>query len=126
MTKNLIFTLCLALIGSVNVFALNCQTTGTSTNYNAVAAWSCGRVPTSSDNIEINHAVTVTGNITYQWATQTITVNTGGYLKITGDMLMRGAGEKIVINGGTLEVVGKLTVQNGGVTVDVNGGTLKV
>jgi hypothetical protein len=101
----------------------------TPSNFDTNATWSCSHAPTSNaDNVTVSHYVTRSSSVTWQWGAQTITVNSGGYLKIVGDLTLKGSGNKIIINnGGTLEVTGTLTIENGGVTLDVeNGGNLKV
>jgi hypothetical protein len=114
------------LLASFDAKAVTCSTNGGSTNYNAAGAWGCGHVPTSSDDLSIGHAVTSATSITYQWGPQTITINSGGYLKISGNALLQGTVNIVINNGGTLEVTGTLTTQNGGPTITVNnGGTLK-
>ncbi|MBT1687756.1 T9SS type A sorting domain-containing protein [Dawidia soli] len=134
MSKNskTLFTLILLLYVSITAaLAAECQTqAGTvaaPANFNSTATWSCGRVPTTGwpgpDNITINHPIYYTGTMSATWVTQLITINSGGSLKITGDLNLAGSNARVVVNGGTLEVTGtlsidgqsRITVQNGGV-----------
>ncbi|HEY5751441.1 MAG TPA: T9SS type A sorting domain-containing protein [Chryseolinea sp.] len=129
MIKNFAFStfFTLILFAGFQAQAATCSTNGASTNYNAAGAWGCGHVPTSSDDLSISHSVTSATSIGYQWGPQTITINSGGYLKISGNALLQGTVNIVINNGGTFEVTGILTTQNGGPTITVNnGGTLKV
>jgi hypothetical protein len=120
-------------IGVITAQAANCNsqsgTSGSPSNFDTNGTWSCGTAPTSNaHNITVSHYVTRTGNLAYEWGTQTITINSGGYLKIVGNLTLKGGNTKVIINsGGTLEVTGTILMETGGVTFDVqNGGTVKV
>ncbi|MCD9019571.1 hypothetical protein [Parachryseolinea silvisoli] len=115
--------------GMTTSMAVDCQTVagtvGAPANYNSASTWSCGHVPTSSDNVIINHPVTITGNQTYQWANQTITINSGGILKITGTLTVQGSNEIFNVNGGTLDVAGTITLDNQPKLNVTNNGVVK-
>lgn len=111
------FSVLLFFCGGITTsMAADCQTVagtaGSPANYNSASTWSCGHVPNGSDNIIINHPVTITGNQTYQWANQTITINSGGILKITGALTVQGSNEVFNVNGGTVDVAGLITLDN--------------
>jgi hypothetical protein len=126
-----LFSVFLLFCASVtSVLAAECQTqagtVATPANYNSASTWSCGRVPLTAwpgpDNVTINHVLTYTGNMSASYVTQLITINSGGSLKISGNLNLQGSNVQIVVNGGTLEVVGTITLDNQpSITVQNNG-----
>ena len=87
------------LLSSIGYSALaaDCYTTANDT-------WSCG-IPSSADNLFINHQVTITGNYT---ATGNITISNGGNLTITGNLTTNN--NDIFIEFGVLNVDGSVTI----------------
>jgi hypothetical protein len=126
-----LFSLFLLFCASVTTaLAAECQsqagTVATPANYNNASTWSCGRVPTTNwpgpDNVTINHVLTYTGNMAASYVTQLITINSGGSLKISGNLNLQGNNVQIVVDGGTLEVGGTITLDNSAnITVKNNG-----
>jgi hypothetical protein len=126
-----LFSVFLLFCASVtSVLAAECQTQAgtiaTPANYNSASTWSCGRVPLTAwpgpDNVTINHVLTYTGTMSASNITQLITINSGGSLKISGNLNLQGSNVRIVVNGGTLEVVGAITIDNNAsITVQNNG-----
>ncbi|MBT1710424.1 hypothetical protein KK062_19425 [Fulvivirgaceae bacterium PWU5] len=132
-SKTLFTVFLLFCASATSVLAAECQTqTGTvatPANYNNASTWSCGRVPTTGwpgpDNVTINHPIYYTGDMSAAWVSQTITINSGGSLKISGNLNLQGNSLQIIVNGGTLEVGGTITLDNQPTITVQNNGVVK-
>ncbi|KAA5537353.1 T9SS type A sorting domain-containing protein [Taibaiella lutea] len=101
-------------------------------DWSSPATWACGNIPTSSSNVNINNAVTVStsGNVA-----SNVTVNTGASLIISsGDLTMGAAGGDkkvftssgiLTVSGGTLNLNGNMVI-NSGSTFNQSGGNINV
>ena len=125
MKKILLFTLC---IFSVNAFAQH-TSTGTNLDWNNAAAWDQNSIPGSSDNVIINHAITVSVSnavcnnlrVNHNSGAGSLTisgndakVDAGGTGKVYGVVTVTGGS---ATNPATLDIAGELTL-SGSITVN--------
>lgn len=77
------------------------STTGTTTQWNSTATWSGTVLPGATDNITINHSVTVNGDYTVNDLTVgtggTLTFNKGTSLTVSGDFTNNATEDKVTI-----------------------------
>ncbi|MEQ1854473.1 MAG: hypothetical protein ABMA01_23120, partial [Chthoniobacteraceae bacterium] len=99
----------LLFIWGTDALALTCNSNGGGT-WNAVARWSCGRVPLAVDDVFVLNGHTVT--IDTAALAQTVTVNTGGILRFA-----TGTARSLTVNNAGAQ--GNITVQTGA-TLDVD------
>ncbi len=121
----------LLLIMMVFSFSLYAQhtSTGANSDWSNAAAWDQGSVPTASDNVIINHAITVTAanavcnnlTVNYNGGSGSLTVSgndakvdAGGTGTIGGSVTITGGS---ATNPATLDIAGNLTI-SGSVTIN--------
>ncbi|MBX9810862.1 MAG: hypothetical protein K2Y16_04520 [Burkholderiales bacterium] len=116
MTRSIRLFSLLALLAGLGhapaALALVCNSTGTGLNWGTAATWTCGRVPTNADNVNIlaGHIITMNGNPgtalsltisgTANWAannttnvlTGGVTINAGGNIAGTANGVLTSAG----------------------------------
>ena len=97
----------LALSLYSNLHATTCTTT-------APGVWDCG-TPTGSDDLIVNHDVTISGDFTL---TGSIIVNAGATLTFTGEFILKGSSTTSI--SGTLDVTGNMQIL-GNAIVTVTG-----
>ena len=97
------------LVCGTEAVAATCNSTGGGT-WNAIARWSCGRVPLASDDVFVFNGHTVT--IDTAAVAQSVTVNTGGILRFSTV-----AARSLAV--GNAGAQGNVTIQTGA-TLDVD------
>ena len=112
----------MALVGAGLLFigTANAQITSAANgDWASTSTWTGGVVPSASDAVEIDHAVTINGNVNREDLT---TVNSGASLTVNGDLDVHGTyGDGIYVDG-----AGTFTINSGATLAidDVGGITL--
>jgi len=96
------------IFATSNIYALTCTSATGARNWNVVATWSCGRVPTTADTVVIPNTSTVTLNANSA-AVVSVDINAGGELVGDGTgktLYISGAGTNDLVNNGTIDFSG--------------------
>lgn len=93
------------LLSATNLFGATFTTTAT------VGTWDIPGAPTGTDDIIVNHDWSSYAGVgTMVNSTGSLTINAGGYLKVTGDMATWYGYDIIIAAGGTLHITGSFTL----------------
>lgn len=91
--------------------------------------WSPAGIPDpATQTIIVNHEMSISGDRSWSiWSgSRSVTVNNGGKIAVTGNLLLKGGSTNFIVNGGELEVSGELTIENGGAELTIASGLLDV
>jgi uncharacterized repeat protein (TIGR01451 family) len=132
----------LALVPATPAYAAACTAT-TSGNWSSAGTWSCGHVPTSSDDVMIGNGLSITVDVLA--VANSVTLNNGNAstaltiggtnsLNVTGDITLinttSGTIKVLAVGAGALTVGGNLNLNGGGGTqvtqLTVGTGTVSV
>lgn len=90
---------------------------GTFTTTGTPGTWAEGGAPGADDDLVIDHDwSTYNSSLGYSFGTVrgSVTINSGGYFKVAGSMVVRGNANVEIASGGSLEVTGSLDINGGG------------
>ena len=108
------------LIGNLNA---RTHTSITAGSWTAGSTWNTGRIPSNNDEIIIDHEVSYSGDLSIQ-ANTDVTINSGGALKVTGNLTLKGNGAldtKGEISAVDFKVQGNATYASDGGAVNLSG-----
>jgi LPXTG-site transpeptidase (sortase) family protein len=142
--KSVIIFLILLLITlpTTTAYAAACTAT-TSGNWSSASTWSCGHVPTSSDDVMIGNGLSITvdvpavaNSVTLNNgnASTTLTIGGSNSLNVTGDITLinttSATNKVLAVGAGTLTIGGNLNLNEGGGTqitrLTISTGTVSV